>query len=232
MGTNSLDIPNMKIVLQGVWALTKDTKLPSKQEQMQDSLERLKQQPKCVQMVKLADRITNLAPAPVFWNRAKRQTYVSEAKMIHEALKDSNHYLANKLQDKIDNYDTEGAHSSLSGELIADNYLIFHGVTSTRKVQLVLNKKYQNYLETFKALNQLNAHVKKAYDLKLFHSNFTDETYCNFQDKEGFESYDRVSISYIIEVLNSKDLLDLNKLSDDNIDGYMTIIMKNENCIV
>ena len=66
MGTESLDIPNIEAVLTGVWALTKKEKLPTKQEQMQDTLERLKQQPKCVQMVKLADRITNLAPAPDF----------------------------------------------------------------------------------------------------------------------------------------------------------------------
>ena len=109
MGTHSLDIPNIRTVLQGVWALTKDTKLPSKQAQMQDSLERLKQQPKCVQMVKLADRITNLAPAPSYWDKSKRKAYVSEAKMIHKALKDSNPYLADKLQEKIDNYDIEGA---------------------------------------------------------------------------------------------------------------------------
>ena len=97
---SSLNIPNIEAVIAGVGALTKDSSLPSKQEQMQDSLHRLKQQPKCVQMVKLADRITNLAPAPDFWNQAKREAYVNEAKQILEALKDSNPYLASKLQYK------------------------------------------------------------------------------------------------------------------------------------
>jgi guanosine-3',5'-bis(diphosphate) 3'-pyrophosphohydrolase len=67
---------DVETIQKGVQALTKDETLPSKQQQMKDSLDRLKQMPKCVQMVKLADRITNLAPAPLFWNKAKRQAYV------------------------------------------------------------------------------------------------------------------------------------------------------------
>lgn len=232
MGIDSLDIPNSRIVLQGVWALTKDTKLPSKQKQMQDSLERLKQQPKCVQMVKLADRITNLAPAPIFWNKSKRKAYVTEAQMIHKALKDSNPYLADKLQRKIDNYDIEGAHRALSGELVRDRYLVFHGMNDTRKIQLILNKSCQHYLVTFKALNRLNDYVKNKYDLRLFHSDFTDETFCNFQDKEGFDSYEKVGLGYLTKVLNTKDLLDLNKQIDPKISAYMTVILENENCIV
>jgi (p)ppGpp synthase/HD superfamily hydrolase len=60
-------MPSEDIVISGVAALTKDETLPSKQEQMIDSLKRLKFEPKCVQMVKLADRITNLAPAPLLF---------------------------------------------------------------------------------------------------------------------------------------------------------------------
>jgi hypothetical protein len=232
IGIDSLNIPNVRITLQGVWALTKDTKLPAKQEQMKDSLERLMQQPKCVQMVKLADRITNLAPAPIFWNKSKRKSYVTEAKTIHTALKDSNPYLADKLQGKIDNYDIDGAHRALSGELIADNYLIFHGENASRKVQLVLDKRHQNYLKTFKAINRLNDYVKNVYNLKLFQSGFTEETFCNFQNKEGFESYEKVGVGYIIETLNTKDLLDLDKLSDDSVSKYMTVIIANEACII
>lgn len=92
-----LVLDNIDVISKGVKALTKDTNLP-KQEQLKDSLERLKQQPCCVQMVKLADRITNLDPAPLFWNRAKREAYVKEAKMILEYLKNSNLYLADKLK--------------------------------------------------------------------------------------------------------------------------------------
>ena len=89
---------NMDMVVSGVLALTKDEALGSKHIQMEDSLKRLKELPHCVQMVKLADRITNLAPAPLFWNKAKRQNYVDEANKILKALKDSNPYLASKLK--------------------------------------------------------------------------------------------------------------------------------------
>lgn len=114
--TAALNISNIETVIAGVRALTKDTTLPSKQEQMQDSLARLKLQAKCVQMVKLADRITNLAPAPNYWNNDKRQAYVDEAKQILSALKDSNTYLASKLQTKIDNYKVENN----------DNFMVFY----------------------------------------------------------------------------------------------------------
>lgn len=50
-------------VADGVLALTKDSMLPHG-EQMADSLKRIKQQPIEVQMVKLADRISNLRPSP------------------------------------------------------------------------------------------------------------------------------------------------------------------------
>ena len=100
-----IDNDIIDLVVDGVQALTKDTILPSKQEQMRNSLERLKQMPHCVQMVKLADRITNLAPAPAFWNKDKRKAYVDEAKFILRELGVSNIYLADKLQSKIDNYE-------------------------------------------------------------------------------------------------------------------------------
>lgn len=102
MGTGSLDIPNIRIVLQGVWALTKNEEVSTKQEQMQESLERLQQQPKCVQMVKLADCITNLAPAPDFWNEEKRKNYVQEAQEILDTLRGCNPYLEDRLQERID----------------------------------------------------------------------------------------------------------------------------------
>jgi len=101
-----LNIENFKEIKAGVEALTKDKNLP-KEKQLQDSLERLEEMPYCIQMVKLADRITNLAPAPLFWNKAKREAYKDEAKMILEALKNSNPYLAKKLQEKIKNYQVE-----------------------------------------------------------------------------------------------------------------------------
>jgi hypothetical protein len=45
-------------IADGVIALSKNTILPSKEEQMKDSIARIKQQPKEVWMVKMCDRST------------------------------------------------------------------------------------------------------------------------------------------------------------------------------
>lgn len=233
--TDALHVENIDTVIAGVQALTKDETLPTKEAQMRDSLERLKQQPKCVQMVKLADRITNLAPAPDFWNKAKRQAYVDEAKTIYEALKDSNPYLAKKLQSKIDNYDIDGAYRALNGELIEDNYIVFYGRTgeyNTEKIQLVLDKNHTKYLKTFKALNRLNEYIFKEYELSLFRQRVIDETYTYMPTKDGLENHKKVGVSYIMEVLNTKNLLDLNKQTDDKIEKFITAILDGEECIL
>jgi len=210
---------NIDIVINGVSALTKDTSLPSKQEQMKDSLERLKQMPKCVQMVKLADRITNLAPAPLFWNRNKRKAYVDEAKFILRELGESNRYLADKLQRKIDSYEVDFVRGSM-GMKIADNYLVFFA----DEKQLILDKTHKNYLKTFKAINRLNEYIKKEYDIELF-------THCK-NEEEVKEYKSRVGISYITKLLNTKDLLDLNKQVDDKIEKYFTTILEDEDVIL
>ena len=212
---------NVDVVTMGVAALTKDETLPSKQKQMKDSLTRLKRMPNCVQMVKLADRITNLDPAPLFWNKAKRESYVKEAKMIHEALKDSNPYLAEKLQNKIDSYVTDYVHD-LFGMRMDDEYVRF----MTAEKQFILNKKHDKYLQTFKAVNRLNEYLLKTYDLELFSRwRNTDEFLLKRYNS-------RVGIDYIVEVLNRKNLLDLNKQTDDQIAKYMTTIYEGESVII
>jgi len=45
-------------VTNGVLALSKNKNLPSKDEQMRDSIDRIKKQPQEIWMVKLTDRIT------------------------------------------------------------------------------------------------------------------------------------------------------------------------------
>jgi len=209
--TDALHVESIDSVIAGVQALTKDETLPTKQAQMRDSLERLKQQPKCVQMVKLADRITNLAPAPDFWNKAKRESYVKEAKMIHEALKDSNPYLADKLQNKIDNYEVQKG----------DDFLAFY----SDEKQLILDKNHAKYLKTFKAINRLSSYVKKEYDLDMF------DSYLHVENKDGLDKT-KVGISYIVEVLNKKNLLNLNKQTDDKIAKFITIIYEGEESIL
>jgi len=201
--TDALHVENIDAVIKGVQALTKDETLPSKQEQMADSLKRLKLQPRCVQMVKLADRITNLAPAPLFWNRLKRKSYVGEAKTILKALKDSNPYLAQKLQYKIDNYEVE----------IGDDFLAFYN----SEKQFILDKNQPNYLKMFKAINRLSSYIKKEYNLELFH------TFTNIEGRTELEK-EVVDISYITKVLNKKNLLNLNKQMDTKIEKYVSII--------
>jgi len=91
-------------VAEGVDALTKDETLPSKKEQMADSINRLLTQPYEVQMVKLADRITNMQKPPESWDGAKILAYQKEARFILSCLKNSNMHLSKRLEDKIGNY--------------------------------------------------------------------------------------------------------------------------------
>jgi (p)ppGpp synthase/HD superfamily hydrolase len=92
-------------IANGVLALTKNTELPSKEEQMKDSLSRIKMQPREVWMVKLCDRITNLQPPPKHWDKTKIAKYQNEARIILEQLGEANAFLAKRLQAKISNYD-------------------------------------------------------------------------------------------------------------------------------
>lgn len=91
-------------VANGVMALSKDKHLPTKEEQMADSLQRIQCEPKEVWMVKLADRITNLQPPPKHWDKAKITKYKREAMTILDALGSANSYLAARLSLKIDEY--------------------------------------------------------------------------------------------------------------------------------
>ena len=61
-------------VADGVDALTKRESVP-KAERMHDSLARIASAPPEIAMVKLADRITNLEPAPPHWRAEKRHAY-------------------------------------------------------------------------------------------------------------------------------------------------------------
>jgi (p)ppGpp synthase/HD superfamily hydrolase len=90
-------------VAAGVVALTKDETLP-KEQRMADSLARIRQQPREVWMVKLADRITNLEEPPGYWSREKRVAYREEARVIHRALGEAHAGLAARLQRRIEEY--------------------------------------------------------------------------------------------------------------------------------
>ena len=90
-------------VTTGVQALTKDTDLPH-EEQMMDSLQRIKNCVPEVRAVKLADIITNLQEPPLSWSMDKRQHYLQEAGLILEELSGTNEYLEKQLALKIEAY--------------------------------------------------------------------------------------------------------------------------------
>ena len=91
-------------IAKGVLALTKNEKLPSKENQMVDSLERIKKQPKEIWMVKLADRISNLNSPPFYWDKNKIQTYKAEGQQILDELGSCNNALKERLKQRIATY--------------------------------------------------------------------------------------------------------------------------------
>lgn len=91
-------------VAEGVLALSKNNILKSNQKKMADSLTRIKQQPKEVWMVKLADRITNLQPPPGHWGSEKIERYRQEAQKIQDELGSACLYLAERLMQKMRGY--------------------------------------------------------------------------------------------------------------------------------
>ena len=90
-------------IMRAVSALTKNKELP-KDQQLPDSLIRIKKLQPEVWAVKLADRITNLQPPPQHWDNEKRIQYQKEARMILNELKHGNDFLANRLKLKIEEY--------------------------------------------------------------------------------------------------------------------------------
>ena len=95
-------------VADGVQALSKNDGLKDKQEKMADSLERIKQQPREIWMVKLADRITNLQPPPKDWGDKKIVEYREEGKLILSELGHVSPYLSERLRWKLRVYPLEG----------------------------------------------------------------------------------------------------------------------------
>lgn len=91
-------------VADGVMALSKDASLPTKDEQMRDSLLRIKAQPQEIWMVKMADRISNLYHPPHYWSDEKILRYRDEALLIHDALHTAHPILAKRLHHKAQDY--------------------------------------------------------------------------------------------------------------------------------
>lgn len=90
-------------VAAGVLALSKNPDLP-KTAQLADSLRRIKQQPREVWMVKMADRIANLYHPPFYWDNTRIIAYRTEATTILDVLGPANSDLARRLEEKIGQY--------------------------------------------------------------------------------------------------------------------------------
>lgn len=90
-------------VANAVLALTKNQALP-KEEQMMDSLQRIKKLPHEVWAVKMADRITNLQKPPLHWDNEKKKKYRAEAQVILDELGEGNVFLAERMKGEIEGY--------------------------------------------------------------------------------------------------------------------------------
>jgi len=93
-------------VAAGVSALTKDDSL-GKPAAMQDSLTRILRQPPEIALVKLGDRVTNLAPPPPRWSDAKIAAYRVEAQAILDVLGAASPFLSARLAERIRTYPPE-----------------------------------------------------------------------------------------------------------------------------
>lgn len=87
-------------VAAGVQALTKRN-VPDK---MADSLRRIREQPREIWIVKLADRIANMDAPPHYWTADKRAAYREEALAIADALGSASSVLDARLRTRIAAY--------------------------------------------------------------------------------------------------------------------------------
>lgn len=91
-------------VADGVLALSKDPTL-RKEDQIADSLERIRHQGPEIWIVKMADRIVNLSSAPDNWTRSRKLKYKAASQAIHAALHTADGTMAARLARKIEQYD-------------------------------------------------------------------------------------------------------------------------------
>lgn len=92
-----------RTVAEGVSALSKNPELTSR-DAMEESLERIVLCRKEVWVVKLADRIVNLADPPSYWTNAKRREYQSIAVLIADTLGPASAFLNARIRGKIQDY--------------------------------------------------------------------------------------------------------------------------------
>ncbi len=93
----NLDIAN------GVLALSKNPQIDYK-DQMKDCIRRIKECPKEIAMVKMADRIFNLSKKVSTWSNERNKEYKEEAEYILSELGFASNTFSNALLEYIKNY--------------------------------------------------------------------------------------------------------------------------------
>jgi len=102
-------------VANGVLALTKNKELPN-DEQMRDSLNRIKKMPIEVSAVKLAEWIANLQKLLAHWDD-KKKYHLDESRLILTELEGGSKFLADRLKSKIRDY-TDALLESIGSEKV------------------------------------------------------------------------------------------------------------------
>lgn len=87
-------------VAAAVMWLTKDEGVPQS-EQLSENLQRLSTAPAFVQVVKLADRISNLKAFPAMWDRDRIGKYLDDSRQIAECLGNASETLNARLRSRI-----------------------------------------------------------------------------------------------------------------------------------
>ncbi len=90
-------------IANGVLALTKDKNLP-KSQQMEDSLNRILQQPIEIAIVKMADRMFNIRDRVPSWSNEKVAEYKAESELIFKRLGFVNEKMSESLKEEIQKY--------------------------------------------------------------------------------------------------------------------------------
>jgi (p)ppGpp synthase/HD superfamily hydrolase len=96
-------------VAQGVQALSRLEGVPESQI-LTVSLARVQKQPREVWMVKMADKLTNLASPPGSWTSKTLETYRTGALQTYETLKPASQFLADRLLKKIKTAEKKSDH--------------------------------------------------------------------------------------------------------------------------
>jgi (p)ppGpp synthase/HD superfamily hydrolase len=71
---------------------------------MTDSLQRIREQPREIWVVKLADRVTNLQSPPAHWSEEKVAGYRVQAVQIRDALGEASDHLRARLDQRLETY--------------------------------------------------------------------------------------------------------------------------------